>query len=306
MVVLMLCSLSAFSQGKKATLMVLPSDNWCNQRFFMTTFNNQGSKVSIPDYPKAFREDPELGLVISKIGELMTKLGYSLKDAEQELKNVMNREAEDNVTTSESGAGLGESPLDVLKRRTKTDMIIQIGWRVNSDRSVSFTLEAFDSYTSKRVATATGTGKPDKKGSIVPVLLEEAVKQHLKGFNSQMQTFYNQTLKDGREIVLTVKRWSDWDKNLNSEINGNSVLTHIEDWLRKNAVKGNFNLSDATRNTAQFEQVRIPVTDKSGRDVDARSFALELQRYLRAAPYNIQSEVMIRGLGEAILVLGTQ
>ena len=150
------------------------------------------------------------------------------------------------------------------------------------------------------------TRKPDKNNSIVPVLLENAVKQHLNGFNKQMLAFYNQTQKDGREIALTVRRWSDWDKNLNSEINGNSVLTHIEEWLRKNTVKGNFNLSDATRNTAQFEQVRIPIKDKSGRELDARSFAIELQRHLRAAPYNIQSEVMIRGLGEAILVLGTQ
>jgi len=305
-IIFLLCSLSAFSQGKKATLMILPSDNWCNQRFFMTTFDNQGSKVIIPDYPRAFREDPEVGPVISKIGELMTGLGYSLKDAAMELRNLSNREAEDNVTTSESGADLGESPLDILKRRTKTDIIIQVSWRLNSNRSLTFTLEAFDSYTSKRIATATGTGKPDKKNNIVPVLLENAVKQHLKGFNKQMLAFYDQTQKDGREIALTIRRWSDWDKNLNSEINGSSVLTHIEEWLHKNTVKSQFNLSDQTRNTAQFEQVRIPITDKNGRDVDARSFAIELQRHLRAAPYNIQSEVMIRGLGEAILVLGQQ
>lgn len=81
----------AFAQEKKPTLMILPSDNWCNQRFFMTSYDNQGMKVKVPDYQKAFIEDSELGQVISKLGELMIKYGYSLKDAEQEIKNVYAR-----------------------------------------------------------------------------------------------------------------------------------------------------------------------------------------------------------------------
>lgn len=37
--------LQCFAQGKKPTLMILPSDNWCSQRYFMTEFDNQGSTV---------------------------------------------------------------------------------------------------------------------------------------------------------------------------------------------------------------------------------------------------------------------
>lgn len=63
--------------------------------------------------------------------------------------------AEDNVTTSKkSGASLVESPLDQLKRRVKSDVIIQLWWQVNrtgNGNSASFTLEAFDAYTNKRI-----------------------------------------------------------------------------------------------------------------------------------------------------------
>ena len=31
----------ANAQAKKPTLMILPSDNWCEQRFFNTVFDNQ-------------------------------------------------------------------------------------------------------------------------------------------------------------------------------------------------------------------------------------------------------------------------
>ena len=60
-----------FSQDKKPTLMILPSDNWCEQRYFMTEFDNQGTKQKVPNYKQAFQEDTEIGQVISKIGSLM-------------------------------------------------------------------------------------------------------------------------------------------------------------------------------------------------------------------------------------------
>jgi hypothetical protein len=70
---------------KKPTIMILPSDNWCEMRYFMTTYDNQGTKVKTPDYQLAFQQDTEIGPVISKIGGLLTALDYSIKDAEQEI-----------------------------------------------------------------------------------------------------------------------------------------------------------------------------------------------------------------------------
>ena len=83
---------------KKPTIMILPSDHWCEMRYFMTTYDNQGTKVKTPNYQQAFMEDTEIGPVISKIGQILTGMGYSLKDAEQEIKSINTKTAEDNVT----------------------------------------------------------------------------------------------------------------------------------------------------------------------------------------------------------------
>ena len=64
-------AISSFGQAKKPTVMILPSDNWCEQRYFMTEFDNQGTKQKVPNYKQAFQEDTEIGQVISKIGELI-------------------------------------------------------------------------------------------------------------------------------------------------------------------------------------------------------------------------------------------
>jgi hypothetical protein len=296
-----------FAQAKKPTLMILPSDNWCEQRYFMTEFDNQGTKQKVPNYKQVFQEDTEIGQVISKIGSLMIDRGFPLKDAEQEIKAIETRAAEDNMTNSStSGASIAESPLDKLKNKAKADIIIQIWWKVNKTdqgKSVSFILEAFDAYTSKRIASSTGNGSTNNT-DIVPVLLQNAILNNIDPFTAQLQKHFDDMMVNGREIILTVKRWNNWDKNLETEIAGEEITDHITNWMQKNTVNGRFTNSDATENVLKFDQVRIPLYDANNKAIDARLFAKGLQKYLKAEPYNFEVKLMTRGLGEAILILG--
>lgn len=303
---LLMLPLLAAAQEKKPTLMILPSDGWCARRYFMTAYDNQGMKVSVPDYQAAFREDMELAPVVSKVGELMTSMGYSIKDCEMELRALTMRQAEDNLTQSRaSGAYLSETPLDMLKRRTQSDIIVQVDWHVNkeaSGKSVTYTLEAFDAYTSKRIATATGTGAASN--DIIPRLLENAVKENISGFDRQMNHYFADLQKNGREIVMSVRCWDNWENDLETEYDGEELTDFIQSWFRANTVDGQFSLTTATEDMLQFEQVRIPFFDEKGAALDARGFAVQLRKYLQKTPFGISSKVMTRGLGEAVLVLG--
>ena len=298
---------TVFSQAKKPTLMILPSDNWCEQRYFMTEFDNQGTKQKVPNYKQAFQEDTEIGQVISKIGSLMIDRSFPLKDAEQELKAIEARNAEDNMTTSTaSGSSISESPLDKLKNKAKADIIIQIWWKVtktDNGKVISFVLEAFDAYTSKRIASSTGNGTPNNT-DIVPVLLQNAILANIDPFATQLQSHFDDMFNNGREILLTVKKWNSWDKNMETEIDGKEITDYVNEWLQKNTVKGKFSMADATENIIRCDQVRIPLYDSNNNAIDARQFAKGLQKYLKAAPFNFEVKLMTRGLGEAILVLG--
>ena len=297
----------ANAQAKKPTLMILPSDNWCVQRYFISEYDNQGTKMKVPNYKQAFQEDAEIGQVISKIGSLMIDRGFPLKDAEQEMKNLEQQSAEDNMTSSvASGSSLSESPIDKLKKRAKADIIIQIWWSLNKTaegRSVNFTLEAFDAYTSKRIAASTGTGAV-AANEVVPVMLQQAINSNIDPFVAQLQNHFTDMFDNGREITVRIKKWQNWASNLETEFDGKELTDVITEWMQKNTVKGRYNVSDATENMMNIEQVRIPVIDANGKAIDARLFLKELQKYLKAAPYNIESKLMIRGLGEVILVLG--
>jgi hypothetical protein len=304
--ILVAISSNLFAQAKKPTLMILPSDNWCEQRYFMTEFDNQGIKLKVPNYKQVFQEDSEIGQVISKIGSLMIDRGFPLKDAEQELKAIEVRTVEDNMTSSStSGSSISESPLDKLRNKAKADITIQIWWKLNKTdqgRSVSFVLEAFDAYTSKRIAASTGTSAPNNT-DITPILLQNAVLANIDPFVTQLQKHFDEMVTDGREVLVTVKKWNTWDKNLETEIEGKEINDYIIEWMQKNTVKGSFS-ANPNENINKMDQVRIPMYDSNNNAMDARQFTKGLQKYLKGAPFNFEVKLLTRGLGEAILILG--
>lgn len=296
----------SYAQAKKPTIMVVPSDLWCNQHGFMTSYDNQGTEVKIPDYKRAFQENPELLQVISKINGLMADRGFPLKNMESAIKTLESESAENAMLTSKSGAGVSESPIDKLKKVAKADIIMQLTWTLNSTgpkKSVNFNLQGIDSYTDKQIATATGTGAPSFSVEL-PVLLEESVLAHIDNFNASLQKHFDDMFENGREIVIRVKKFDSWSGDLEQEYNGKELSSILEEWMTANSVKGRFSTSDATENMMLFEQVRIPLYDATGKAIDARGFAKGLQDYLKKAPYLITNKLMMKGLGQAVIVLG--
>ncbi|MGB4415829.1 MAG: DUF6175 family protein [Paludibacter sp.] len=301
----LILSVSVFSQAKRPTIMVVPSDNWCVKNNFITVFDNMGSTIKIPDYRKALQESAELLNVISKINEMMTERGFPLKNLESAMKSMQNQSAEDAMLSSKTGADINESPIDKLKKVAKADIIMQLTWSVNQTgprRSITFNLQGIDAYTDKQIAGASGTGQPSFSAEL-PVLLEEAVLAHIDNFNAQLQKHFDDLFANGREVSLRITTFSSFNGDLENEYGGIELSEIIENWVSDNTVKNRFSLSDATENTLLFEQVRIPLYDANNRPVDTRGWARDLQKML-ADRYRITAKLMTRGLGQAQLVIG--
>lgn len=299
-------SQTVFSQAKKPTIMVVPSDVWCYQNGYTSEFDNQGIIEKVPNYRKAFQENPDLLLVISKINGLMADRGFPLKNLESVMKSIQAESAEDAMLTSKGGADVVESPIDKLRKTAKADIIIQLTWTLNTQgpkKSVSFNMQGLDSYTNKQIATAVGTGAPSFSVEL-PVLLEEAVLAHIDNFNASLQNHFDDMFENGREITVRIKRFSSWDGDLESEYDGTELGILIEDWMSDNTVNGRFSTTDATENMMLFEQVRIPLYDDRGNATDARRYMRKLQDFLKNAPYSITNKLMTKGLGEVVIVLG--
>lgn len=299
-------ALAASAQVKKPTLMVVPADNWCVRNGYITKFNDQGTMVDVPNYKQALQNSSDCYNVITKINTLMSDRQFPLKDLSSVTKSMETNQAMDAVTTSKSGTGLAESPLDVIKRNANADIIIELNWSVNTTgpkRSITYSLAAKDAYTDKQVAGCQGTGTPSFSAEI-PVLLEEAVIGNMDNFTSQLQAHFDDMMENGREVTMEVKVVDNGSGiDMTSEYDGNELTDIIDDWVSDNSVNHRYNLSQGSENFLKFEQIRIALYQANGRPNDTRRWARELVKFL-TSKYQIPCRVDIRGLGKAVVMIG--
>ncbi|MDL2242126.1 DUF6175 family protein [Bacteroidales bacterium OttesenSCG-928-K03] len=316
LILLVFVSFAAFSQAKKPTLMVVPSDSYCDRNGFTQYFTDEaGNKRVISDYTKAFSqaESEELRLVISELSKIMAERGFPLKDLEQTLKSIKQTNVERDLLTSSSGSIVKESPIDVVKRTAKADIILDLDFSVKTrgpQKFITFNLRGVDAYSNKIVAAASGDGKPSTSAS-VGILLEEAVINYIDDFNDLLQKHFNDMFDNGREIVVVLNIWDNVDFDFDTEyeyMGETGMLVDIIDvWMDDHCVQSRFSRTSNTENMIHYEQVRIPLYKMSfgkERAIDARGFISDLSSFLKKAPFYIDSKIYDRGLGEVWLILG--
>jgi hypothetical protein len=183
----------------------------------------------------------------------------------------------------------------------KADILIQISWTfLNSN--IQYTIESFDCYSGFRIpATITGFGKKDKS-SIVSVI-EKDIPSRLGEFDKKLQAYFKDVNSNGHEISLDIRRWSDWDKDFDTEFEGKPLIEILEQWMGENAVNASYNLIESDENVARYEQVHIPLYNSRGTAMDARTFASNLRVYLKNK-WQIPAKILSSGLGKAVIILG--
>ena len=300
-------NMAAFGQAKKPTIMVVPSDVWCVQNNFSSTYDNQGVQETIPDYNKALQNDANLLLAIGKINSMMADRGFPLKDLQSMTKSINQTNAEDNMIQSKtSGASLAENPIDRLRRIAKADIIMQLTYTLNvmgPKYSITYNLQGLDAYTNKQIAGAQGTGRQTFTAEL-PILLEEAVMNNMDIFCDQLMVYFDDIQENGREVTVDIRVFDNGSGiDLETEFGGMELSEIIDDWISDNTVNHVFNKSDGSETFIRYEQVRIPLYKTNGQQMDTESFVRELRKYLRDK-YKIESKVMTRGLGRCILAIG--
>ena len=307
---LVLLVMDLFSQAKKPTIMVVPSDNWCIKNGYTMTYDELGTLKTLPDYKLALQNETDLLMTIAKINTMMSDRGFPLVNLETALKNMEQESAEVSMLTSKAGGNIAENPIDVLQRSANADIIIQLTYVINQQgpqRSITFLLQGLDAYTNKQIAGAQGTGEPSF-ATQTPVLLEEAVLAHIDDFNSRLQAHFDDLFANGREIVFQARIFDTSNIDLEEEFLFNNERLElgeiIEDWVSKNTVQGRFSTPSYTQNVIRFDQVRIPLYDDRGRANDTRRWLRDLRTLLNGNPFNQQCKIYTRGLGEVWLIIG--
>lgn len=301
-------SIMAMAQAKKPTVMVIPSDAWCQQNGFGQTVDVMDKPTFVPDYRAALQNSMNLKLAIAKIGELMADRGFPLESMEQTLKQIDLENAEQMLISSKNGNEMAETALDQINRTAKPDIIMELSWEEQQQgpkRSLTYILSGLDAYTNKQIAGASGHSAPSLSADVT-TLLEEAVTANLDAFNNQLQTHFEDMADNGREVIIDIRVFDNNEAgvDLETEFDDEELIDILKMWFQDNTVKHRFTTGAYTETRARFSQVRIPLYNENGMAIDATDFVKPLTKMLKKAPYNIPCKVTSRGLGRVMIVLG--
>ncbi len=303
-------ALETFDVGKLPTIMVVPSDIWCIRNGYVVEVDGQ----KVPDYAKAMSSNADIRVLVSKMGDFMAAENFPIVSLEQELKRIQSESIEMTMLTgSTSGATIVETPIEMLRRSAKADIILDLDFeskKVGPRTQVSFNLTALDAYTSKIISGNPGVGS--NSSAPLVTLLEESFLSYKDNFLTGLKNYYKNMEENGREIVVVLRRFDSCPIDFETEFDYNGQEAELADivgvWFEENAVGGNFTEDERSTNLLRFTQVRMPLYGKSlsGKEVaiNSTAFVRSLVTFFKNEPYNTVVKTYQKGLGEVWLIVG--
>ena len=263
---LMILTLSneTFSQESKTiqpTIMVIP-------------FVAKGQSVR-----KKLENDNNILIAVTKVKEGFDKRGVNTIDLRAKLKQLSNMEVlEEDARTSDK---------DEVIRMSGADIYVEVQSKRNYSRSgnsVSLTLTAYDAFSGQSLANKVANS-PSFYTKNFEKLTEKAVESVIDDFLNTIQIKFDEMLKNGRSLVLTIGISEDSDVDFDKEYNdGDDLLSDlIEDWVEKEAYNNYYHIQGTTKTKMIFDDIRVPVKDpKTGRTFKVSSFVRKLRKFLRS------------------------
>lgn len=294
-------SVLTLNAGAPPTVMFMPDKTWCNANNYVERSERNGKTRITEKYDEAFLNS-DLKNVVVQLNGLMKDNGLPVKDygATSEIDDEEEMEEEAYNDDTQSGGTMDMTNYEALMNKLRPDIIIKIGWDVNKvgfNYTMSYRLEAIDSYSGKSIAQVTAETPTMKTTVPVAAALKNAATEHMSAFIGRLQEHFDDLQTNGREITVACRIGNNGSGiNFNSEYDGKELSTIISDWMNDNTVNHVYSTRNSSRNRISFEQVRIPFKDSAGRVMQAKEFVDQLKRYLRSN-YNLKSENTTKGLG---------
>lgn len=294
-------SVLTLNAGAPPTVMFMPDKTWCNANNYVERSERNGKTRITEKYDEAFLNS-DLKNVVVQLNGLMKDNGLPVKDygAISEIDDEEEMEEEAYNDDTQSGGTMDMTNYEALMNKLRPDIIIKIGWDVNKvgfNYTMSYRLEAIDSYSGKSIAQVTAETPTMKTTVPVAAALKNAATEHMGAFIGRLQEHFDDLQTNGREITVACRIGNNGSGiNFNSEYDGKELSTIISDWMNDNTVNHVYSTRNSSRNRISFEQVRIPFKDSAGRVMQAKEFVDQLKRYLRSN-YNLKSENTTKGLG---------
>lgn len=289
------------SAGAPPSVMVLPDNTWAKSNGFMDEVAVGGRTRKVVRYADAFDGNSDLKNCVAELNSLLQSYNLPPKDFVAQANADDDEDAIEEMYTDKQGNTTQSTTFDDILNKAKPDLLLYIGWNKNGttfNYSISYRLEAIDSYSNKSVATVTGESGVVASTQNIGAVLKNSANDHMAEFAAKLQSYFDNVQANGREIRMDCRIKDGAGVDFDSDFNGETLSTLIYNWLEDNTVNHSFQERTSTPNRLVYDQTRIPLKDARGRSMQARQFAENLAKYLRST-CGINVENRSSGLGRA-------
>lgn len=307
--VIFMAILSASAQSAdKPELMVEPSDNWFYSNGYFKIIMVNGEQRKVPDWNRAFTEDPDINNVMTTIAQMFIDRGFTVTNAWDEMKELEEENAEDMALEADGTDASRTSNYDQLMSQVKPDIKLEINWQVNNlglQKNLFVNIDGKDSYTNKTIAPMQRQSDNMPIGTGLSLMLKEAVEGGFEQLSNNLMTYFTSLAEKGREIRLLVRVTQDSPVDLFSSVGDTRLNAALQDWVRQHSKNGTGAVAPgSTRNRMNFRGIMIPLQDSNGVKMDASEWARNegLESFLQSL--GVSARVEGRGLGAIIVRIG--
>ncbi len=299
-------------QADKPELMVMPSDNWFYTNGYFTVSTVNGRQVKLPDWQRAFTENPDISNVMTTIAQMFIDRGFTVTNAWDEMKSLQEEDAEEMALEADGeGDATATSAFDQVVNQVKPDIKLEINWQLNHlgfQKNVFVNIDGKDTYTNKSIAPMQRQSDDMASSTALTLMLKQAVEGGFEQLANNLMTYFQSLATQGREIRMMVRVTEKSPVDLFSTLSdGKRVNQTIQEWVRAHSKGGTGTLAPgSSKNRMNIRGLRIPLQDANGVKMDASEWAQKegLESFLKSS--GIPARVENRGLGSIIVRIGAQ
>jgi len=288
------------------TIMVFPSDAMLQRMGCLKVIENQGTTSYERNYQNAFIKNKDIKFAIAAIQEEFAKAGFAMEDMEQQLKQINNNNAMDEMTD------ITMDSRTELINTVRPDYIVEIDYYLktepqsrNLNKSLTYSVRCLDVYTNKVVASVSKSNiVAESNADDVPSLIKQDFPSSIAEFKKQITDHLANLLANGVEITLRVTTKNTSGIKLDDYCGSDEIGEKINIWIKDNTVKQSSKMVKNTSTEMYFTNVRIFAKTKDGKKYTAYDFASDLKNEMKIG-CSIDVKNKTQSLGDALIeILG--
>ena len=245
------------------------------------------------DIRTVLEADENKRIVLTKIKEAFDERGVTTIDFIAKLKamesgnvfNLDNKQDAKSLIIDMSGADI----------YVEAEIICQQGYVSGKEEGrVKVVVTAYE--------TATGASLANKVGESGTFYTSDIGKLGMKAISScadeflrVMQTKFSDIAENGRSLMLQIGFEENSQYTMESEVGnqGFQLQDEIELWVEDHSCNGNYHLQGVSPMKMVFDDIKLPLTDETGKNYSTSKFGMEILRFFRSL--NIQVSRSNRG-----------